>query len=101
MKYGNRTTHVRRSIGRKIRDLRLEQGYSQSSLATMVAINRSYLCEVENGRRNISLDNLIKISDALDVPLPILFEDVSSTHRVFGGDAPSIRRRNRPRKDSR
>ena len=42
----------------------------------MVGIERTYLIDVEKGRRNVAIDNLIKISQGLGVELSYLFKDV-------------------------
>lgn len=55
----------RRLVGCNIRRLRLERGLSQAELADAAEINRAYLSTVENGKRNISIDNIIAIANAL------------------------------------
>lgn len=55
----------RRLVGRNIRRLRLERELSQADLADMAGINRAYLSTVENGKRNISIDNIVAIANAL------------------------------------
>lgn len=67
---------IRQRLGMRIRYLREERGYSQYVFSDMTGINRSYLIEVEKGRRNIAIDNLIKISQGLGVQLSYLFQDV-------------------------
>lgn len=42
----------------------------------MIDMNRTYFSEVEKGKRNISLDNLIKIADGLNIGLEDLFRDM-------------------------
>ena len=44
---------------------RIEKGLSQQALADRVGTKRSNICRIESGRQNISLDTLLKISDAL------------------------------------
>lgn len=57
------------SLGRVIRAARANLGYSQESFALAAGIHRTYMGDVERGERNISLKNLVKISDTLEVPL--------------------------------
>jgi transcriptional regulator with XRE-family HTH domain len=40
---------------------------SQEQLAQEAGINRAYLSTVENGKRNISIDNIVALANALDV----------------------------------
>jgi transcriptional regulator with XRE-family HTH domain len=57
----------RRLVGTNIRRLRLDQGLSQEQLAGKAGINRAYLSTVENGKRNVSIDNIIALANALVV----------------------------------
>ena len=50
-----------------MRDLRLSKGFSQEALAHEAGVHRTYVGSVERGERNVSLDNIWKLSDALDV----------------------------------
>lgn len=67
---------IRSGVGGNIKHLRMAQNLTQSTLASMVGINRPYLSRIENGSENASIDMLIKITEGLEVPLPELFKDV-------------------------
>ena len=54
-------------IGDNIRTIRKQRGYSQEEFADIAGVSRSYYTEIETGRRNISILNLIKIIEALNV----------------------------------
>ncbi|MFP4598317.1 MAG: helix-turn-helix domain-containing protein [Persicimonas sp.] len=54
-------------VGSNIRRLRSERDLSQQELAAEAGINRAYLSTVENGKRNISIDNIVAIANALMV----------------------------------
>lgn len=58
---------TRANLGKRIHDLREERGWSQYQFAEIVPIDRTYLIGVEKGRRNIAIDNLIKISRGLGI----------------------------------
>lgn len=64
-----RIISIRRQVGANLRRLRTHRELSQSKLAERAGLNRSYLSMVENGRRNISLDNLVSLTLALQVEL--------------------------------
>jgi len=49
--------------------LRAVHGWSQDGLALEAGLDRTFIAHVERLRRNISLDNIEKIADALDVPI--------------------------------
>jgi len=54
-------------IGDNIRAVRKQRGYSQEEFADIAGFSRSYYTEIETGKRNISILNLIKIMEALNV----------------------------------
>lgn len=58
-------TTLRRRLGRAVRRLRKQAGYSQESFADKCKVHRTYMGAVERGEVNISLDNLEKIARAL------------------------------------
>jgi transcriptional regulator with XRE-family HTH domain len=63
-------------FGRAVRTARLERGYSQEALAERVGIHRTYIGDVERGTRNVSLLNIVRIAEALSVPVATLFSSV-------------------------
>ncbi len=64
-------------LGNRIRELRTESGLSQEKFALKIGMDRTYLASVEAGRRNISIINIKKIADGLEIPLSELFEGLS------------------------
>ena len=54
-------------IGDNIRAIRKQRGYSQEEFADIAGFSRSYYTEIETGKRNISVLNLIKIMEVLKV----------------------------------
>jgi transcriptional regulator with XRE-family HTH domain len=65
-------------LGKTIRRLREERGYSQEDFAAVVEIDRSYMGGIERGERNVATLNLIRIAKALDVEVGELFPSVKS-----------------------
>lgn len=65
----------RRAFGTRVRALREEQGMSQEALAYAAGLDRSYMGGVERGERNVSLDNIYRIANALGTALGSLFTD--------------------------
>lgn len=58
-----------KKIGQRIRKVRLEQGIKQKDLARRIGISQGALTNFELGRRKISLEWLVKIARALEVPV--------------------------------
>ena len=55
----------KKSLGIAIRQKRVALGLSQEELADQCGLHRTYIGSVERGERNIAIDNVIKISEAL------------------------------------
>ncbi len=65
---------VRVAFGRRVRRIREQRGFSQEHLADLAGIHRTYMSSVERGRRNIGLDNIAALADALGVSPAMFFE---------------------------
>ena len=63
-------------IGNRIRELRSHTGLSQEKFAQKIGMDRTYFASVELGKRNISIINIEKIADSLDVTLSEFFKDI-------------------------
>ena len=66
--------NLQTQFGRRVKELRLEMGLSQEALAFKAGIDRTYMTGVENGKRNVSIQNIEKVIKALDVPIPDFFK---------------------------
>lgn len=60
-------------LGKRIRELRKEKGFSQENFAYEVGLDRTYMGSVERGERNIAAINLIRIAKTLKVEVGALF----------------------------
>ena len=60
-------------LGSALRSSRLELCISQEELANIAGIDRSYMGGIERGQHNISLVNLLRLSNALGITLEKLF----------------------------
>ena len=77
MSNSNSIIRKRQEIVSKLTQARLEKGLSQAQLAEMVGTQRSNICRIENGGQNLSLDLLIKITDALGKDVSVFLEEKS------------------------
>lgn len=60
-------------VGAAINRFREEQGLSLRKLAHMVGMDYAYICSIEGGKANPTLDVLSKIASGLDVEIVELF----------------------------
>ena len=61
-------------LGKKIKQLRMKKGLSQEKFALEIGMDRTYFASVEAGKWNISICNIKKIADGLEISLSELFE---------------------------
>ncbi len=61
-------------FGKRIREIRNKKGISQEKFALSINMDRTYYASVELGKRNISLNNIKKISDGFEISLEDMFK---------------------------
>lgn len=66
-------------FGRNVRAARKQQGWTQEQLAFEAGVKRAYLSEVENGQRNVSLDVVEKLAQALGIKADALMAEPPSS----------------------
>lgn len=71
-------TTIQKTFGACVRQFRAETGLSQEKFALKINMDRTYYASVESGRRNISIENIKKIADGLDISLSDLFSAVDN-----------------------
>lgn len=64
----------RSPFGERLRALRKERRIPQEKLCKMIKANRNFVSEVERGKQNICLDNIIQLARALKVNPRDLFD---------------------------
>lgn len=68
---------IRIKIGQRIKEFRQSLNLTQEKLAFKAEVDKTYVNEVENGKRNVSVVNLEKIIRALEVSFEKFFEGVN------------------------
>lgn len=59
-------------VGERIKKRRAELGWTQDQLAQKAGISKSFLSDLENGKRSVSAHNLLDLARALGVSLDFL-----------------------------
>ena len=70
------------AYGCAVRALRQKKKISQEALADLCSLHRTYISDVELGKRNVSLENIEKIANALDVSISEFFLEVEKNESL-------------------
>ncbi len=73
------------ALGRRIRLLRAERGWSQEVLAELAGLHRNYIGHVERAELHISVIQLAKIAAAFELRLGALIEGSVASDRSGPG----------------
>ena len=65
---------IRLKIGKRLRELRNIKGLSQEKFALKCELDRTYIASIEQGKRNVSVVNIEKISKALGISVTMFFK---------------------------
>ncbi len=83
-----RKSSIKRLFGYAVRKRRTELKLSQEKLAERCGLHRTYVADVERGTRNVSLENIEKLANALETNISDLFAGIRDTsqpsHHDFG-----------------
>ena len=66
-----------KGLGSRILQTRKHRKYSQQDLARLSGLDRAYISSVENGKQNLTIGAILRLADALDMPL----EDLLVEHQ--------------------
>ena len=65
-----------RLVGNRLKLIRIQKGLGQNEVAKLMGISQAHLSNIEGGRRNITLSNLLKLHDVLEASMADLFVDI-------------------------
>lgn len=74
------SNEIRQAFGRRVRELRMERGFSLRKFALTIGADKSYLVDIEYGRKSPTLDTIWRISRGLDVTMSYLLFEVDSKY---------------------
>ncbi|MDC3418514.1 helix-turn-helix domain-containing protein [Aquibacillus salsiterrae] len=66
-------TALAKIIGERLRMIRKKQGLSQEELAHLSNTHPTYIGQLERGEKNVTVDTLDKVTNALNISLEELF----------------------------
>ncbi len=69
---------IQENLGIALRRLRRRHGVSQETVALSAKIDRRYMSDIENGKRNVSLDILERLAAYFQISLSELMAEVDS-----------------------
>lgn len=72
--------NILKEFGLTVRRIRLSKGISQEAFADLSDMHRTYISDIELGKRNVSLENIDRIAKALDISISSLFMEVEKNH---------------------
>jgi transcriptional regulator with XRE-family HTH domain len=72
----DKSKDIQVELGKKIRQLREERGYSQESFAQECGLDRTYISGIERGKRNVSIQNIHVIASTLGIKISELFDNI-------------------------
>ncbi len=79
-----------KKLGTLIKKRRLSLGLSQEELGERAGLHRTYICDVEQGTRNLSLGTLQRLARALDISSSQMLRDTEESDEIFRKTAGGI-----------
>lgn len=84
LKRGEFSVDVIKVFSKNVKAYRTQLGFSQEHFAEKAGLHRTYISAIECGKRSISLDNIQKIADALQIDTYLLFIDQENFNQKGG-----------------
>lgn len=80
----------KKSFGASVRSRRHQLGLSQEALAERADLHRTYVCDVERGVRNLSLQSIEKLAGALETSVAALFPEAEPRPETGDADGDAV-----------
>jgi transcriptional regulator with XRE-family HTH domain len=69
--------NIKEKFGAKVKELREKKGFSIELLANISNVDRTYISDIERGKRNVSIEIMEKIIIALDSDFATFFNELN------------------------
>ena len=66
---------VKEQFGNRLVELRKERKMTQDKLAELSELTRVYISGIEQGKRNVSLEVIAKLAQAMEIKISQFFEE--------------------------
>jgi len=74
---------IRMNIGKRIRELRIERGFSQDDLAIRANFSKSYIQKFEEGQREIKSSQIAQLAEAFGIDISEILKPIDYTSNEF------------------
>ena len=81
---GDTSSRLQRKLGKAVRRLRKDLGFSQESFADAVGMHRAHMGEIERGESNVTLETLARLAKQLRLPVSALLAEAEGEGRRQG-----------------
>lgn len=82
-------TKLQTRLGKAVRRLRSEAGYSQEGFADHISVHRTTMSRIERGTMNLSLGIVERVAKGLRMPVSRLIAEAEGEGRRAGPPAPA------------
>lgn len=69
-----------KTVGKRIKMMRINKNLQQIAVANKIGISQAHLSNIESGRCNVTLENLIKLHEVLDCPMRDFFIEIDAVY---------------------
>lgn len=75
-------------LGKRVRELRVAKEWSQEEFAHVSGLHRTYIGQIERGEKNISFENLVRVSAVLGVTVSELLSVLDGEGKAVASRQP-------------
>jgi transcriptional regulator with XRE-family HTH domain len=80
-------------LGKRIRELRSKNGFSQESFADHCGLHRTYMGGIERGEHNLTIETLMTVAKGLEIAMSDLLAGIEKQVRPLKAASPPAKKR--------